>query len=163
MDNLTVCDKFQPTILEGQLCYKLDSALLKGNSTKSGQSNGLLLLLDPDPYRLNYKDKSAEGSKVGDQNFKVFVSTLAQYTTFGRGSYAMNMLKKMTGTSNFKQLPNHQKKYLVHNREECQTQMYLDKVKKECKCMPWSLQNEQVMRFNTNRNVPLFRSLPSVV
>ena len=163
MDNLTVCDKFQPTILEGQLCYKLDSALLKGFSTKSGQSNGLLLLLDPDPYRLNYKDKSAEGSKVGDQNFKVFVSTLAQYTTFGRGSYAMNMLKKMTGTSNFKQLPDHLKKCLVHNREECQTQKYLDKVKKECKCMPWSLQNEQVMRFNTNRNVPLFRSLPSVV
>merc|ERR1711952_96065 len=27
-DNMTVCDKFQPTILEGQLCYTLDVAKL---------------------------------------------------------------------------------------------------------------------------------------
>ena len=93
MDNLTVCDKFQPTILEGQLWYTLDSALMKGYSTKPGKSNGLLLLLDSNPYNLIKKDESTKG----EQKFKVFIHTLAQYTTFGPGSYAMATLKKMTG------------------------------------------------------------------
>ena len=163
MDNLTVCDKFQPTILDDQLCYTLKKETLKESSTKSGKYNGLLLLLDPNPYYLNHKEESAEASSAGETSSRVFVNTLAQFTTFGRGYYAMTMLKKMTGTSSFKQLPDDQKKCFVHNREECQTQKYLDRVQKECKCMPWSLQNEQVMRFNTNRNVPLFRSLTSVV
>ena len=155
MGNLTVCDKFQPAILEGQLCYTLDTAILKRNVTKSGKSNGLLLLLDPNPYHLNDKDASAEGSKEADKNFKIFINTLAQYTTFEPGSYAMTMLKKMTGTPNFKKLPEHQKKCLVHNREECQTQKYLDRVQKECKCMPWSLQNEQV-KIRQKENLFLF-------
>ena len=138
MDNLTVCDKFQPTILEGQLCYTIDSALLKKNSAKSGKSNGLLLLLDPKPYQLDHTNEGAE------RNFKVFIHTLAHHTTFRPGSYAMNMLKKMTGTESFKQLPDNQKKCLVHNREECQTQKYLEQVQKECICLPWDLQTNQV-------------------
>jgi len=43
MDNLTVCDKFQPTILEGQLCHTLDIATLVDVPSKSGKSNGLRL------------------------------------------------------------------------------------------------------------------------
>ena len=144
MDNMTVCDKFKPTILEGQLCYALDSALLENNSTKSGKSNGLLLLLDPIPYYLNHKGKSLGGVKESGQKFKVFIQTLAQFTTFGSGSYGMSALKKMTGTTSFEQLPDHQKKCLVHNREECQIQSFLDQVQKECKCMPWALQTGQV-------------------
>ena len=146
MDNLAVCDKFQPTILEGQLCFTLKTTSLRnsGTPTKSGKQNGLLLLLDPKPYQLDHTNESAESSYMMDQNFKVFIHTLADYTTFGAGSYAMNMLKKMTGTESFKQLPDYQKKCLVHNREECQTQKYLEQVQKECKCMPWALQTNQV-------------------
>ena len=139
MDNQTVCDKFQPTILEGQLCYTLDGALLKKNSTKSGQSNGLFLLLDPDPYHLNHKDNNTD-----DQNFKLVIHTLAPYTTYESGSYAMATLKKMIGTKNFKQLPDHQRKCLVQKKEECQTQRYLNQVKTECKCTPWALQTDKV-------------------
>ena len=144
MDNLTVCEKFQPTILEGQLCYTLDSAILKEYTSKSSKSSGLLLLLDPYPYHLNHKYESGEGSRVGDQSFKVYVNTLAQFTAFGPGSYAMTLLKKMTGTSSFRQLPDHQKKCHVHNREECQTQKYLEQIQKVCKCMPWTFHKEQV-------------------
>ena len=82
MDNLTVCDKFRPTILEGQLCYTLDSGLLKGNTSKLGKSDGLLLLLDPNPYSLNNKGVDAGGSEDSGQNFKVFIHTLEQYTPF---------------------------------------------------------------------------------
>ena len=144
---MTVCNKFQPTILEGQLCYTLNIAKLRENPgilTKSGKQNGLFLLLDPKPYHLNRVDESIESSEVYDQNFKVFIHTLAQYKTFGPGSAAMSTLKKMTGTKSFKQLPGFQRKCLVHNREECQTQKYLDQVQTECNCMPWAFQNNQV-------------------
>ena len=145
LDNLTICDKFESIILEGQLCYSLDIAKLgkleKG--TKSGKTNGLFLLLDPNPYQLNDDVKNVGGSKIGDQSFKVFIHTLAQSSTFGPGSYGMSTLKRMTGTESFQQLPDHQKKCLVHNREECQTQKYLDQVQGECNCTPWALQTNQ--------------------
>ena len=56
----------------------------------------------------------------------------------------MSTLKKMTGTTNFEGLPDQQKKCLLHNREECQTQKFLDQVQKEFKCMPWALNPYQV-------------------
>ena len=107
--------------------------------TKSSKSDGLFLLLDPNAYQRNTTEKNVWGSKTKDQSFKVFIHTLAQYTTFGPGSYGLSNLKKMTGTKNFKQLPDHQKRCLVHNREECQTQKYLDQVQRECNCIPWPL------------------------
>ena len=143
LDNLTICDKFKPTILEGQLCYSLDIAKLVENPTQSGKTNGLFLLLDPNPYQLKADEKKIEDSKTGDQSFKVFIHTLAQYSTFGPGSYGMSSLKRMTGTESFQQLPDHQKKCTVHNREKCQTQKYLDRVQIECNCTPWALQTDQ--------------------
>ena len=143
MDNITVCDKFQPTILDGQVCHTLDTVKLREYPTKPGKANGLLLLIDPKPYQVKHKD-GAEDFKMDGKSFKVSIHTLAQHTTFGPGSYAMSTLKKTTGTSNFKELPQHQKKCLDHNREECQTQKYLDRVKKECKCIPWTVQTYQV-------------------
>ena len=138
LENLTICDKFEPTILEGQLCYTMDIAKLTEYPTRSGKTNGLLFFLDPNPYKLNTTEKN-----VGDQSFKVSIHTLAQYNTIRHGSYGMGALKKMTGTKSFNQLPDHQKKCLVHNREECQTEKYLDQIKKECECVPWALQTNQ--------------------
>ena len=147
MNNITVCDKFQPTILEGQLCYSLKIAKLSENhkkSTKSGKEHGLLLLLDPKPYQLNHTEQNAESS-MGNR-FKVFIHTLHTHTTFGPGELAMTTLKKMTSTKSFKQLPDYQRKCLDHSREECQTQKYLDQVQKECKCIPWALRKNQVRK-----------------
>ena len=72
----------------------------------------------------------------------------------------------MTGTKSFEQLPDHQKKCLVHIREECQTQKYLDHVQKECKCIPWSLEiDHQAKKNKVKTPLKLFqfgRCLPSV-
>ena len=73
----------------------------------------------------------------------MLIHTLAQYSTFGSGSYELSSLKRMTGTESFKELPDNQKKCTVHNREGCQTQKYLGAVQKKCKCIPWALQAEQ--------------------
>ena len=130
-------------MLEGQLCYSLDNAKLGEEANKIRQNNGLFLLLDPNPYQLNTDAKNVEDSKTGDESFKVVIHTLAQSSSFGPGSYGMSALKRMTGTESFQQLPDHQKKCLVHNREECQTQKYLDQVQRECNCIPWALQTDQ--------------------
>ena len=61
LGNITMCNKFQPTILDGQLCYSLDIAKLEVGPTKSGKANGLFLLLDPVPYQL---DSSNEDGNI---------------------------------------------------------------------------------------------------
>ena len=142
--NVTVCDKFKPLIMDGQLCYALDVARWTEKSTAAGRANGLFLLLDPNPYGLNM----INGKKIEDQpneeksQAKIYVHLLAQYTAIGPGSYAMSSLKRMTGTRSFEQLPNNQKKCLVHNREECQAKKFLDQVKSKCYCVPWALASE---------------------
>lgn len=143
---MTTCNKFQPTVLEGQLCYSLDVARLMKIATKPGKNNGLFLLLDPHPYHLTTTNKNLDVSRTGEQSFKVFIHSLAQYSTYGPGSYGMSSLKKMSGTKSFEQLPDHQKKCHAHNRDECQTQKYLEQVEKECKCIPWSLGKTQIKK-----------------
>ena len=142
LGNLTMCDKFEPTVLEGQLCYSLDVAKLGRKPTRPGREQGLFLLLDPKPYHWNYNERARE-SKTKENSFKLLVHSLAQFTTFGPGSYGMTSLKRMTHTKSFEQLPETQKKCIAHNRETCQTQKYLEQVEKECRCVPWDLANEQ--------------------
>ena len=77
------------------------------------------------------------------QSFKVYIHTLEQFTACGSGTFAMSTLKRMTGTESFKQLPEKQKKCLVHNREDCQTQKYLDQIENNCGCTPWALKAAQ--------------------
>ena len=137
LDNLTICDKFEPTILEGRLCYSLNIAKLVKNPTKSGKANGLFLLVDPNPFQLKSTEKDSD---IAEQTVKVFIHTLAPHTAFGPRSYGMSALKEMTGTKSFEQLPDHKKKCTVHSREECQTRKYLTQVEKECKCTPWTLE-----------------------
>ena len=165
LDNLTICDTFEPTILEGQLCYSLDIAKLGAKRTNSGKLSGLFLLLDPNPYQLNNTEWNVRGSETGDQSFQVFIHTLAQYSAHGPGSYLMSALKKMTGTESFKKLPDNQKKCLVHNREQCQTQKYLDQVQRECKCTPWVLQTDpgtDQVKTKPSHGFPIFRCSPPV-
>ena len=140
---MTTCDKFEQTVMEGQLCYSLDITKLGRKQSKPGKRNGLFLLLDTNPYQLNLTQRELSASRVEEQSFKVFIHTLAQFASFGPGSYGMSALKKMSSTKSFEQLPDHQKKCHAHNREECQTQKYLSQVQKECNCVPWALGTDQ--------------------
>ena len=138
LDNITMCDRFKPTILEGQLCYSLEIAKLDRKPTKSGKANGLFLLLDPHPYQLS-SSSNLDGNVQNQQSYKVYIHTLAPFTTKKAGSFAMNALKRMTGTENFHQLPDKQKKCQLHSREACQTKELLSRIKNNCSCVPWPL------------------------
>ena len=133
--NLTLCDKFQPTILEGQLCYSLDVAKFKQKPTNVGKTSGLFLLIDPNP--------NVVAPRSDQESFKVYIHTLTQHSLFGPGVYSMHILKKMTGTESFQQLPDNKKHCQVHNREQCQTENFLNRLKQNCDCVPWFVATER--------------------
>ena len=43
----TFCSKFEPTVLEGQLCYKINITPLTVNNAKPGEKNSLMMIIDP--------------------------------------------------------------------------------------------------------------------
>ena len=142
--NATYCDKFEPTFLEGQLCYSLNVTKFERKTTKTGKQRGLFLLLDPNPYPMKSNDGSVKAVRNDQESFKVYIHTLAENTAFGPGAYAMHALKKMTGTPSFYLLPDSQKECQVHSRENCQTDMYSNHVKANCSCVPWALTTENI-------------------
>ena len=137
LGNITLCDKFKPTVLEGQPCYSLDAAKYIKKTTKTGQRSGLFLLVDSKPY----KSKS-EIEGIDQESFRVYIHTLAPHTAYGPGSYGMHTMKRMTGTTNFHQLPDKQKKCQLHSREACQTKELLNLIKANCSCIPWPLMTD---------------------
>ena len=139
---MTLCDKFEPTIVEGQLCYTLDIAKFEKIATKTGKQSGLFLLLDPNPYPLKPTDGIVKAARNDQETFKVYIHTLAEYTAFGPGAYAIHNLKRMTGKSSFYQLPESKKECQVHSKEKCRTEMFLKQVKSNCNCVPWALATE---------------------
>ena len=139
LENLTVCDKFEPTILEGQLCYSIDIAKLEKKPTKAGKTKGLFLLLDPSPYQIQDDKERVNAERNKKKTFKVYIHTLAPFATYGPGAFAMSTLKSLTGTASFKGLPDKQKKCTVHKREKCQTDKFLSQVKANCSCVPWGI------------------------
>ena len=141
LQNMTFCDKFEPTILEGQLCYTLDVAKYTGKTTKRGKTNGLLLLLDPKPYPMKSTDVKVE--RNDQESFKLYIHTLAENTAFGPGAYAMHNLKRMTGKPSFYQMRDSQKECQVHSREKCQTGVFLSQMRDNCSCVPWALTTEK--------------------
>ena len=73
----TFCDKFEPTILEGQLCYSLNVTKSEWKATKTGKKSGLFLLLDPSPYPMKSTDGRVKNAKNDQESFKVYIHTLA--------------------------------------------------------------------------------------
>ena len=110
--------------------------------TKTGKQRGLFLLLDPNPYPMKSYDGSVKAARNDQESFKVYIHTLAENIAFGPGAYAMQALKKMTGTPSFYLLPDSQKECQVHSREKCQTEKFLKHVKTNCSCVPWALTTE---------------------
>ena len=53
----------------------------------------------------------------------------------------MTSLKKLTGTHTFLGLPDDVKNCQVGDQEKCKNDKFIEKVKKECGCIPWSLGN----------------------
>ena len=129
MEGFDACDKFQPTVLEGQMCY----SLLGAGRAKAGKENGLLLVLDSNRVAVGEKDTNLA---------RIYLHTLSPFTDYRNGSYAMSALKKMTGTDGFLGLPDSAKKCQLETFEECNSRKYVDRIGTSCHCTPWALQDK---------------------
>ena len=153
LDNTTfpVCTSFLPTILEGQLCYKLSLNKTSGQ----GKENELMILLDyNEDHSLQASSngtKAAESSNstldldtavgsIQGSSAKVQIDTLSTYVGFGGGSYQMTDVKRMTAKEDFLKMPLKDRNCEVELYEDCRTKKLL----RLCNCVPWEMSGFQV-------------------
>ena len=144
--NFPLCSSFLPTILEGQLCFKL----LLNKTSGQGKGHELMLLLDNNEDRslqtsFNNKDdfpssdqtlsfvKGIESIQV--VSAKIHINTISPFVGFGEGIYKMTNVKRMTPTEDFLKMPEKDRKCEVEFYENCRTRKLLE----ECNCAPWEL------------------------
>ena len=143
--NLTMnmCNSFKPTLLNGDLCYTLDSNL----KSKGGMDGGLVLLLDYNTEKSiltedliqNNEDSTLLKYKTEDSitSARIYIPTLAPFSGYGSGSYVMTSLKKMTGTKNFLNLSSKDKMCENYIFEACMFTKILNKGSIEVGCLPF--------------------------
>ena len=146
-----VCNKFTPTVLDGQLCYNLGiNSVLSERETMDGKGGELMLLLDYNkeksihPIHLdrqivdNNTHISLEDTpNKDDLEARIFIHTLKTFSGYGEGAYTMNSLKQVSTTGSFLQLPFDVKGCTNDDKENCRMKKYLEKGRQECGCIPW--------------------------
>ena len=142
--NFTICDLFQPELVDKQMCYSLNPQKTKEWKTKPNLENGLLLIIDPEVSLVGQSNGQISGSNDKPQNDSdifggVFFHTLSHFYDVRAGTYILQSLKKMTGTTNFLQLPNNKKECQIEIYEECVQRRFKENVLKTCGCVPWSM------------------------
>ena len=136
--DFVTCDKFRPTLLNGQLCYSLNiSQVVPSTESKSSNKNGLLLVLDQ-PSSLDIVDNQKP-------TITIHMNTLASFSDYRPGKYAMTALKKMTGTEAFMSMSNSEKKCQLESVEQCNKERVLAAFERECNCYPWLLANSETV------------------
>ena len=129
--NFTFCDKFQPSVLDGQLCYSLNLSSAASSESKSGVRNSLIIVLDqPDSLELNVEEKP-----VATFHF----DSLGGFSDNRPGKYYMSALKKMTGTDAFMSLSDSDKGCQLESYADCKMGKFYAELQKECNCVPWQL------------------------
>ena len=150
--NSVLCSSFQPTVLEGQLCYALNFSSIRTEKARAGLRFGLMMVIDQEIAHVGQqKSGSSLDGKQGIKNLdlelpeddgnsaRIYLNTLSSFTDTRSGSYAMSSLKKMTGTDSFLEQTEEQKKCRIQSQEECQARHYIENVQRECGCVPWAL------------------------
>ena len=154
--NFPLCSSFLPTILEGQLCYKLTLDKTSGQ----GKENELMLLLDYNEDRsLQISSNKSKPVKSSDKTLsfatavesiqggsaKIQINTLSPYVGFGGGIYMMTVVKRMTAKKDFLKMPLKDRNCEVELYEDCRTRKLLE----ACNCIPWEVPGYQVQLMRT--------------
>ena len=146
-----LCSSFLPTILEGQLCYKITLNETSGQ----GRRNELMLLLDYNEDRSlqissNDKDFARSSDKtlnfdaavesIQEKDAKIQINTLSPYIRFGGGIYKLTDVKRMKASNDFLKMPLKNRNCEIELYEDCRTRKLLE----ECNCVPWEVPGFQV-------------------
>ena len=148
-----VCDIFKPTVYKGRLCYKANLQKASGQLLFEGKGSGMMMLIDINKEKsmganiLQRKNNSklfdrdvyfgTDGSS--NENMAIIhIDTLAQYTGYGPGDYALTSIKQMTGTDNFLAWPENKRQCALETYKDCQTKVLLEDTV-NCGCTPFQL------------------------
>ena len=150
-ENFTLCDKFQQSVLNGQLCYSLN--LKEGYSfhSKNGEKNSLTLVLDQ-PTNMGNIGEDAIASTI-------HLDQIGSHTDNRPGKYYMTDLKKMTGTDAFMALSNSEKRCQAESYQDCKNGHFFATLKQECKCVPFKLAWFQEV--SLLKKTQIFNTIPS--
>ena len=146
-----VCDQFKPIIKDGRVCHALNMADLaskKKGPSKPGRRFGVWLVINADMATEEdfFIPSEFRVYKKNGESVTIHLSLLQEYTDVRAGVYGLTGLKKLTGTESFLNLPDDDKKCQVGNQETCRNDDFIEKVKTECGCVPWSLQGNYVFK-----------------
>ena len=146
-----ICNKFKPTILDGQLCYAIDMKdILKEKVTRPGRGFGLMLAIEQKAKNVEQASSHSFATSlkqgrlytkidIPDFSSSIHLNNLVKYTDSRAGLYKMSVLKKMTGTEGFLGLADATKGCHIEDQTECERKNYVEEVQKRCGCLPWSL------------------------
>ena len=147
-----LCSSLSPTLLEGQLCYKLELNMKSG----PGRGNQLMLVLDYNEDRslqtssneadhdhdsANRETMNLDTTHAGRRTAKIHFQTLSPHVHFGGGICFMTDVKRMTATKDFLKMSSKERNCEVEIYEDCRTRKLLEK----CNCVPWEVPGYQVM------------------
>ena len=146
------CNKFEPTILDGEVCYALDikTALpsAKGK-TQPGKGKSIFLAINMETAlagqtmksEVEYTNTSTfeTGEVIREGSVTINLGTLLRFTDSRPGLYEMTSLKQMTGTSSFLGLSDDQKRCQIEMQQSCYNRKYVENVQHHCGCTPWHL------------------------
>ena len=127
-DNFIPCDKFQPSVLDGQLCFSLNLREHYSLQSKIGQGNSLTLVLDQP------NDMGNEGEEA---SVTIHLDRIGGHSDNRPGKYYMSNLKKMTGTDAFMALSNSEKRCQAESYQDCRTRHFFAALEQECNCIPF--------------------------
>ena len=145
-----ICNKFRPSLLDGQLCYTLDMKdVLKDKVTRPGRGFGLTLAIEQKVTALEQSSNDfgallQQGrlyTKIDIPEFSssIHLNNLVKYTDSRAGLYKMSVLKKMTGTEGFLGLADATKGCQIEDQTKCERRKYLEEGQRRCDCLPWTL------------------------
>ena len=155
-----MCSSFLPTLLDGQLCYKLKINEKSGE----GEKNAHLLVVDynedrsihispeednpdrPSKTLLNYDSKYEKKQR---ESAKIHINTLSHFDGFGGGLYQMAAVKKMTSKNDFLAMDLKDKNCVTEATEDCRARKLLQK----CDCVPWEIPGFQVGFFKIDLTI----------
>ena len=87
---IPVCNKFTPTVVEGQMCYQVDVNQFRDQvEFKQGKKNGLTFLMDYNAERMvdTYKEELTADQNLDDIQFidengfeaRIYIDTIGRY------------------------------------------------------------------------------------
>jgi hypothetical protein len=142
--DIPVCNKFQPSMMDGQLCYTLNISKVTSsikNKTRFGDKTGIFFAFDQNEETSGSKaemdiPRHLNPDSSADQNsLSIHINTLARYTSSSPGKHIMTALKKMTGTDSYLAMSDEAKGCQIEPEDECISR----KSKERCGCVPWAL------------------------